>query len=129
MTCPSLNPEDGFTMIEVMISMAIMSIGFLALASMQIASIKGNAQSIKYSMAIALAENKIEAYKNTPYDSIPSGTETENNMGGNTIFTRTTQVVADTPIAGAKTVTVTITWTADRVRSVSFQTIISRNGV
>ncbi|MFZ3046919.1 MAG: prepilin-type N-terminal cleavage/methylation domain-containing protein [Desulfatirhabdiaceae bacterium] len=129
MSWPPLDSENGFTMIEVMIALAIMAIGFLALASMQIAAIKGNAQSIKYSMAVALGENKIETYKNTPYDNIPSGTETENNLGVNTIFTRTTIVEADTPIAGAKTVTVTISWTADRARSVSFRTIISQNGV
>jgi len=52
--------EKGFTLIEVIIAIAILSVGLLALASMQVAAIKGNAHANRLTEATTLAQDKVE---------------------------------------------------------------------
>lgn len=122
--------EKGFTLIEALMAIAIMSIGLLALAALQTSAISGTTKAKKHSMAILLAEGKIEEYKNTPYDAIPPEGEVEN---GSTlpswawgIFTRTTTVQDNTPFIGVKTINVSVSWPGKVTRSVAFQTIVSQ---
>ena len=58
----------GFTLIEVLIALAIFSIGVLAVAAMQITTIKGNASARRITEATSLAENQIENLMQLPYD-------------------------------------------------------------
>ena len=58
----------GFTLIEVLIVMAIFSIGILAFAAMQITSTKGNASARRITEATALAEKQIENLMLLTYD-------------------------------------------------------------
>ena len=58
----------GFTLIEVLIAMAIFSIGILAVASMQIRSINLNASAQMQSEATTLAVEWLERLKMLPYD-------------------------------------------------------------
>jgi type IV pilus assembly protein PilV len=125
----TLMGSDGFTLIEIMVSICILAFGLLALGGLQMSAIRGNNQAIRHTMALALVENKIEELKNTVYDDIPSGSETEKNLGFNQAFTRTTVVENDMPIQGTKTVTVTIAWTSDRSHAIEVKTIISRGGI
>ena len=60
--------SKGFTLIEVMIVMAIFSIGILAAAAMQMTATRGNASARKITEAIALAENQIENLTQLSYD-------------------------------------------------------------
>jgi type IV pilus assembly protein PilV len=68
--------SKGFTLIEVMIAVVILAAGILALATMQIVSIRSNAFSTEMTYATMLAQSRFEQIRNTPYDSIPptSGT-------------------------------------------------------
>ena len=60
--------NDGFTLIEVLIGMAIFTIGILAVATLQASSTKSNASARRITEAIALAESKIEDLMLLPYD-------------------------------------------------------------
>ncbi len=123
-----LQNEHGFTLIETMLAIAIMAIGLLALASLQVTAINGNAQSKKRTLALALAEDKIETYRHTAYASIPAGQEVETNL--ETLYTRNTLVENDTPVTGVKTVTVTVFWhnMNDKLKQVQLVTIIANYG-
>jgi len=117
--------QSGFSLIEVLVAITILSFGMLGMAGLQITSINGNSAAIRKTEASALASDKIEIYQNTPYGSINEGTETETGFG---IFTRTTTVQKDVPVNDAKTITVSISWQDAFTRSISFETIISKNG-
>jgi type IV pilus modification protein PilV len=97
----SCRKENGFTLIETLMAMAIVSIGLLGLAALQTNAITGNVKAQKQSMAILLAENKIEAYKNNMWNTtatapLASETETGTAVSPWGIFTRTTDIQLDT---------------------------------
>lgn len=118
--------EAGFTLIEVMMSAVVLAIGLLALAAMQTAAIKANYQAKKQTLAVALAENQIESYRNTPYASLPLGTITESGLVSGDVghFTRVTTIQNNTPLEGLKTITVSVSWNDGKLRTATVKTII-----
>lgn len=56
--------NEGFTLIEVMISMGILSIGLLAVALMQTSVVRNNKTGNTYTQATALAQAQMEILKN-----------------------------------------------------------------
>jgi type IV pilus assembly protein PilV len=125
MATTQISPDEkGFTLIETLMAIAIIAIGLLALAALQTSAISGNAKANKHSMAVSLAEDQVETYRNMPYDSIPASPPAE-PWG---IFTRTTTVQDGVPVAGSKTVTVSVSWQEKVQRTVEFQTIIAQTG-
>lgn len=57
--------DQGFTLIEVMISIIILSIGVLGLAPLMAVSITGNSFSNEATRANVIAQDRIEQLKNT----------------------------------------------------------------
>jgi type IV pilus assembly protein PilV len=60
--------DAGFTLIEVLVALTILSFGLLALASMQIAAIRGNTSAAKADLAYSLATAELERLINLPFD-------------------------------------------------------------
>jgi type IV pilus assembly protein PilV len=64
--------DAGFTLIEVMVSIIVLSIGVLGLAPLMAVSITGNAFSNEATRANVIAQDRIEALKNaSSFASIP----------------------------------------------------------
>jgi len=66
----SLGNENGFTMIEILIAISIFAIGMLAVASMQVSGIHGNATANALTGAAAWAADRLETLLVRPYDHI-----------------------------------------------------------
>ncbi|MBW1698735.1 MAG: prepilin-type N-terminal cleavage/methylation domain-containing protein [Deltaproteobacteria bacterium] len=131
-TCSLKDCNKGFTLIEALLAMIILSIALLGMVWLQ-ASIMGyNQYAGQVTAATTLAQDRIEEIKNATYTSISGGTITESNIdeGGNPggIFDRQT-VIDDTSLSNMKTITVTVSWLwRNKPRSVSLNTIISSSG-
>ena len=65
--------QKGFTLLEVMISIIILSVALLALAGLQIISIRGNSFGGTMTEAITLAKDKIEDLKRDDWDNVALG--------------------------------------------------------
>ncbi len=65
--------QKGFTLVEVMIGMAIFVIGYLAVGSMQMLAIRGNTNARQITEAATLAADQLETLIVLPYDNIDSG--------------------------------------------------------
>ena len=106
--------QSGFTLLEVLIAISILTVGLLGVAQMQIMGIKGNYFSGNTTAALSLAEEQMEGLLGTSYINVISGNDGNNPIdetgqaGG--IYTRTWVVANNTPITDTKTVTVSVSW-------------------
>ena len=117
--------EKGFTLLEVLVAITILSIGLLGVASLTTGIIKGNLYSKNVTSATVVAQQKIEEIQRVGYDNANSlaGTATL-SMGGYN-FTRVTTISDATPAANMKTARVTVAWNPGGY-SISLDTIISQ---
>ena len=120
--------QYGFTLLEVLVAIVILTIGLLGTAGLTTGVIRGNHYSKNITSATAAAQTQLESIKSSGYanattTNFPSDTVT---MGGMT-FTRTTTVTNSSPAANMKTVSVTVSWTESNntSRSVNLQTILA----
>jgi type IV pilus assembly protein PilV len=118
--------DRGFTLIEILVAVSILSVGVLGMAALQGTSIRQNAFSMRTTEATALIESKIEEYRNIAYASIPVGDDSEADLGTGGQFTRTSSVQKDTPVNDVKTVTIQVSWSDPGVHTVSYRTVISK---
>jgi type IV pilus assembly protein PilV len=118
--------QDGFTLIELMIGMVILTIISLGLMSLTVGTIRGNTISNKMTAATTLAQDKIEHVKRLGYTNATTavGTEHYGTIPNSPSFKRVTAVANDTPATAVKTVTVTVSWESD-ARSVESRTIVA----
>ena len=124
----------GFTLIEVLIAMAIFAIGILAVASLQLSNTKNNTTGNITTQATMLARQKLEELKTVPdVTTLTSGTDPNNpldadgNAGG--IYNRQWNV--SNPLGGStsRQISVTVSWNRrGQNRSVVLESITRGNG-
>jgi len=104
----SIGPNAGFTLVESMLTLAIMAVGLLALAGLQITALRGNALSRSMTTAVSIAEQRLEQLKNTPYSDIQAEAATQ-VTASNLHFTRQV-TVTNGPLPNTKSVSVLVSW-------------------
>jgi type IV pilus assembly protein PilV len=118
--------DDGFTLIEVMIALVVMSIGLTALASVQISAIQGNAFSKRMTTAVSIVDEKMEQIKSNLYTEIVSESSSQITQS-NLNFTRQVTVTNNSPLTNTKTINVTVSWSeGSKSHSVPITTIVSQ---
>ena len=118
--------EQGFTLLEVIIAMTVLSIGLLAVASMQISAMRGNAFSNASTTGVSWAGDKLEKLMNCDYDDPDlQDTDDDGDAGLDDANSETSDyapevhdrhwiywnVAEDFPVNNTKTVNVVVTWT------------------
>ncbi len=104
----SICPNAGFTLVESMLTLAIMSMGLLALAGLQITALRGNALSRRMTTAVSIAEQRLEQLKNTSYTNIQAEAVAQ-VTASNLHFTRQV-TVTNGPLPNTKSVSVLVSW-------------------
>lgn len=74
------NSQNGFTLIEVLIAIFLLTVGILGAAAMQIASIEGNSLAIRLTSAANWASDTHETLMALPYTD-PDLTDDKGNIG------------------------------------------------
>jgi prepilin-type N-terminal cleavage/methylation domain-containing protein len=122
-----LNTDEGFTLIEVLIGMVILTIVSLGLMSLTVSTIRGNALSQRLTTATTLVQDQLEEVKRLGYANAATavGTEDYGAIASFPGFRRVTAVANDTPTTNVRTVTVTVSWNADAY-SVASTTILAQ---
>ncbi len=111
----------GFSLIEVLVAIGILSIGMLGLAVGAISITRANKTAQFHTIATNMAQDKLEQLKATTVANVSTcstSCETAPSYLGVT-FTRTWTVTANTPLAGLNQITVTVNWTDYASHSVS----------
>ena len=119
--------QRGFTIVEVLIAMAIFAIGILGVAAMQLTSVKSNASAGNLTANTFVGEDRVETIMSVPYsdptqlnagtytpaqdadgvDNDSDGTTDEAGETGNIVVSYT--VAEDTPVLRTKTITNSVT--------------------
>lgn len=108
-----IKSKKGITLLEVMASMAIFSVGLLMLVPLMLASITANESANDMSRATLFAQQKIEQLRNASV--LASGSDTVENMS------RTWTV--ETVTSNLKKITVNVTWQDEMSKTHHVQTI------
>ncbi len=122
--------ETGFTLLEIIVAIVLITVALIGLASVTTTVINGNQFNKTLSLATTLAKDKMEELKSMPFASLPSAAATDYATGegvtqagsSGSLFTRTWTVTGS---ANLKTITVTVTWTPSR--TVQLQTLRARD--
>lgn len=129
----ALQNQAGFTLIEVLVTGLLLTIGLLGTAGLTAGIIKGNYFSKNVTAATAIAKTQLEAIQNAGYTgatttAFPSSPQSVKMAGVGVTFSRTTTIATDTPAANMKQITVLVQWNEsnDTARSITLQTILSQ---
>ena len=101
--------NQGYTLVEVLIAMAIFALGFLSLATIQIKSIRQNASARMYTEATTMAAESLERLISLPYDHLDldqNANPHSMTTGGYTVMWN---VQADNPVTATKTIVMNVT--------------------
>ena len=126
----------GYMLVEALISIAIFSIGFLAVATLVFSATRNNTNGNLLTQANMLARQQLEKLKNTPDITIlpsdpptttESGIDANGDPGG--IYTRITTIKDILGFNTSRAIEVTVNWTwRGQSRSIVLTTITKGNG-
>ena len=124
--------SNGFTLIEILISIVILSISLLALAGLMATTTRNTSFGGHITEAATYAQDQLEKLRVTSWGSIAnnwvdtSGVGTKTYLSGIT-YSRTLNVVTSGNI---KTVTITVSWTDQTAHSFSLiSAIVNPNAI
>jgi type IV pilus modification protein PilV len=114
----SRRQSQGFTLVEVMIALLVLGAGLLALATMQIVSIRSNAFSSEMTYSTMLAQQRLEILKNLDFNDgdLAAGNHAlpQQIIGDKGIPYSVSWIVEDTA-TDMKTIDLTVQWQSPRL--------------
>jgi prepilin-type N-terminal cleavage/methylation domain-containing protein len=119
-------PNQGYTLIEVLIAMSIFAVGFLAVASMQIMSITQNAKARMQTEATAKAVDRLERLMALPYDHTDLNELSNPHRVMSEGYKVEWIVEDDVPINAAKSIKITVSAASRIAAPISISFIIAR---
>ena len=123
-----IHHQHGFTLIEVLVALVILSIGMLGMSRIAVSTVSVQTANERLAKASVLLQDSMERIKQTGYSygGSTTNTVTDNygSISGYNTYQRQTQVTVNTPAANMKTVTVTIFWQNGR-QALSTTTILA----
>jgi len=104
--------HQGFTILELVLALGILSIGLLFLSALLLTVIRTNNYSYLNTVALQLAQEKIETLKATPYAELEAQVESGIRIGSlQTVFQRETSVQKGSAVSLAD-ILVKVSWPA-----------------
>ena len=110
----------GYSLIEVLVAMAIFAIASLSLSAGAVAVIRAGHVSERLTQATILAQDKLEEFR-AEFEPLRDGSDTR--QAG---FVRSWQVSFDTPESGVARIDVTVSWSDPQPHSVTLVTVINQ---
>jgi type IV pilus assembly protein PilV len=120
--------KKGFTFLEILVAMVVLSIGFLGIAAVTASVVRGNSFSNRLTTATTLAQERMEDIRRLGYSGIPTADTTTvedyHSIANYPLYKRVACTNMTNPADGMKMVTVTVYWGSD-AHSVSLRTILA----
>ncbi len=129
MSMKNSNTQKGFTLLEILVALTVLSIGLLGMAGLTTSIIHGNTLSKKVTTATTLGQDRMEHFMRLGYSTTPTAdtttTEDYNSIANYPSYKRVSFIDVNSPNAGMKTITVTVYWNSD-AGSVALKTILAQ---
>ncbi len=105
--------ERGFTLLEIMIAICILSIGLLGIASMQLTAVEGNCSAKEMTESVCMAQDKLDELMalNYTHDWLDAGSHGSSPFQSD--YTITWDITKNNPVNNAKLMMVSVTWVDD----------------
>lgn len=105
--------DKGSSLVEVMLSLVILLIVFLALMQTALLSIDSNVKNLLRDEAVGIAEMRMSAIRNTPFASLTAGTTTatDNRNVRNAAVTYTSTTTITSLNTDNMQATISVAWT------------------
>ena len=115
----------GFSLIEVLIALVILSISLLGIAGLMAKTTKNNSNGGHLTEAATFAQDRLEGLKVIPYANLISGTDQIRGSTG-IIYSRILTVVpnAGPPNDTLRTATITVNWNDGMNHSISMLAVV-----
>jgi prepilin-type N-terminal cleavage/methylation domain-containing protein len=118
----SLKKISGFTLIEVLVALIILSFSLLALAGLMVTTTKNNSFGSHLTEAATFAQDKLEELRALRWDNINEGANTDQKVSSTGIdYTRNWNVVTN---GSLKTITITINWNDRTAHSIRVTSVL-----
>lgn len=140
--------QEGFTLIEVLIAIALLTIGIFAAGTMQLSALSGNSQAKQLLHSVVWGGDRLEGLMGKPYDdtelqekkdkSIVVAGLDYTDVGGDTAdysevvdpnFTVFWNVADDYPIFGCKTIRVIVRRTDQGIAKTMIMDFVKMNSI
>lgn len=116
--------SKGFTMIEILVALVILSVSLLALAGLMAMTTKNTSYGGHMTEAATFAQDKLEELRVTPWANVANGNDARIGSTGIN-YTRTWAVVTS-GAGNLRTVTITVNWTDQTSHSIRFVSAIAQ---
>ena len=110
--------ESGFTMIELLTALFILSVVLLAISSMVYSVMNSTSMSKETTTATTLMQDKMESLKHIPVTSLAGGNDTITL--GNVAYVRQWNIASS---ANTRSITVTVNWNSRGAHNLSTTTL------
>jgi len=117
--------EKGFTLLEVIVAISILTFGLLAVASMQMTAIRGNYNASNITEATTVAQDRLEDLMGLLYSDPlldPGNDLSDPNPPSPSGYTITYDVLDNNPRMNTRLITVTVQW---QDKGVQKQTVLT----
>jgi prepilin-type N-terminal cleavage/methylation domain-containing protein len=111
--------RQGFSLVEILIAMCVLSIAMMGLATLQVRCMRSNDLANRTTQAVALAQNQLEEliFRDAEGEHFAAGVtqDDENPVSvpgddSGAIFTRSWEFLDDDPAPAARTIIVRVSW-------------------
>lgn len=125
--------KGGFTLLELLVALTILSVGLLGTAALTTGIMRGNFFSKNITSATAVAQTTIEGAQRVGYAAVNTYVADSSKVPptvslGGVSFSQSASVTNNSPASNMKTVSITVSWNEanNAARSVTLQTILSQ---
>jgi len=122
-----LNPlikSKGFTLIEVLVALVILSFSLLALAGLMVTTTRNNAFGSHITEAATFAQDKLEELRAVKWENLIEGNHTDQQGGSTGInYTRNWNVTTN---GSLKTITINVNWNDRTAHSIRLTSVLSQ---
>ena len=119
-----LSKSKGFTLLEVLVALIILSFALLALAGLMVTTTKNNAVGNYVTEAATFAQDKLEELRALKWENLIDGNNTDQRGGSTGInYTRNWNVKTN---GSLKTITINVDWNDRTAHSIKLVSVLSQ---